>query len=177
MWYLGLGRNTSLRMPKPTIFISHSSREAPAHARVEAIAAGLEPQFDPWLDINSIRFGSLWHSQISEALMGCDAALVLLDAAAVGSRFVAHEISVLCTRAEVEEDFRFFPIILDPQVTPEDLGDGTLGAAQLNALQIWRPSAAELVDNARLAAAIAAKIVAEIGRAGDPDPRNTHRRR
>jgi hypothetical protein len=102
-------------MPRPTLFISHSSREAPAQARVEAIAAALEAQFDPWLDRTGIRFGSPWHPQISEALMGCDAALVLLDRAAVGSKFVAHEISVLCTRAEAEEEFRFFPIILDPR--------------------------------------------------------------
>jgi hypothetical protein len=56
-------------------------------------------------------------------------------------------------------------------VTRADLGDGTLGAAQLNALQVWRPSAADLADNTRLAAAIAAKITEEIGRTGDPEPR------
>jgi hypothetical protein len=158
-------------MPRPTLFISHSSREAASQARVEAIAAALEAQFDPWLDRKSIRFGIPWHRQIDEALMGCDAAIVLLDCAAIGSDFVTHEISVLCTRAAVEEDFRFFPIILDPEVTPAKLGGGTLGAAQLNTLQVWRPSAADLADNAQLAASIAAKITEEIGRTGDPEPR------
>ena len=64
-------------MPRPTIFISHSSREAAAQARIEAIATALERQFDPWLDRKSIRFGKPWHPQIAQALMGCDAALVL----------------------------------------------------------------------------------------------------
>ena len=96
--------------------------------------------------------------------------MVLLDAAAVRSDFVTHEISVLCARVNTEEDFKFFPIILDPGITLARLRKGVLGAADLSALQLWRPNPDDLGDNARLTAAIAAKIAAEIGHAGTPEP-------
>jgi len=159
------------RMPKPSIFISYSSKGPGALPRVEAVAAALEPQFEPWLDRKSLRPG-FWHKQLSEALTYCRAAVVLIDDSARRTRFVAHEVSVLLTRAQVEADFSFFPIIVDPQLTVEDLGDDdSLTPKELDALQIWTPAAADMADDARLAAAIAAKVNGEIGPLGDPDPR------
>ena len=158
-------------MPRPTIFISHSSKGDDALARLEAVAEALDKEFQTWIDRHSLRFGKLWHPQVAEAMASCDAAVVLLDGSAMRSDYVRHEISVVMNRVETEKGFKVFAVILDPKVSRTSLSKKRLRASRVGEMQIWRPNAGELADHTKMAASLAAKIRTEIGRAGSADPR------
>jgi hypothetical protein len=152
-------------MPKLKIFISHSSPKPAKDLRLQSIATALEAaEFVPWYDKRNLGYGKPWYRQVARAMNGCDAALLLLDADALASEYVKHETSVLSNRALTEEGFHFFIVLLDEQISRTSLGQGSLRAARIGEMQIWRPKAEELAENDKLAATLAEKVKMEIGR-------------
>jgi TIR domain len=151
-------------MPRLKIFISHSSPSPAADRRLRAIATALRAEFTPWYDKRDMRYGKPWYRQVAKHMNGCDAALLLLDRNALNSDYVKHETSILSNRALTEDEFRFFIVLLDDQISRTSLGQGSLRAARIGEMQIWRPTAKELAQDNELAASLAEKINIEIGK-------------
>jgi TIR domain len=154
-------------MPVRTLFISHSSKDDPAaQARLKAIVERLEetPGYKAWYDQRDLSFGDQWYPNVANNLAGCHAGLLLLDQPALDSPYVQHEASVLGNRVYTERIwFRLFVVILDPSLSRTKLRDGPLNAARIAEEQIWRPTAAELVDNQTLAIALRKQVEERLG--------------
>lgn len=102
-------------MPSARIFLSHSTREAvPAELR-DALAAALTARgYRVLLDKDVLQLGEHWRQTINRWIGACDAAVVLLSEAALASRYVAYEVSVLSYRAELDPSFVLVPVFIDP---------------------------------------------------------------
>jgi hypothetical protein len=79
------------------VFISHSTSSDEGTARVrDAIATGLEErQYTVLLDVRLQRPGRPWQLKLARFLGECDAALVLVNEAALGSSWVRRETNIL----------------------------------------------------------------------------------
>jgi hypothetical protein len=111
----------------PTIFISHSAKSADDQTYLAAIAAGLEQAgFTVWLDRQNLGAGDDWNLKISNNLVYCQGAVVLVSTQSLGSFYVQHEISNLLLRWRRERDpqtresaFPLCPVLLSDDVKPE----------------------------------------------------------
>jgi hypothetical protein len=99
-------------MPKTRLFISHSSPEAPALTRLTELNAQLSDLgYEVLLDRTFIRSGDEWRNRIHVMLAGCQAAIILLDAAALASPWVLKESTILSWRKDLEgEEFYLHPV-------------------------------------------------------------------
>ena len=78
------------------IFISHTSRSARSRALAVKLHERLEDkQHLPRVDLEDLRSGDLWRNMIDSWIANCEAAIVVLDADALESDWVAHETSLL----------------------------------------------------------------------------------
>ncbi len=163
-------------MPKPKIFISHSSPTPAADRRLRTIVDALSKSFAPWIDQRNVKIGKQWYQQIEKQMKACDAAVLLFDAASLKSDYVRHEVSVLSNRAHTENSFSFFVVMLDEKIVSDGIGKGSLRAARLGDMQMWRPTAKQMASDILLAEALAEEIEAEIGR-GDLERFDPRRQR
>ena len=99
-------------MPKTRLFISHSSPEAPALARLTDLHAQLSGLgYEVLLNRTFIRSGDEWRNRIHVMLAECQAAIILLDAAALASPWVLKESTILSWRKDLEgEEFYLQPV-------------------------------------------------------------------
>jgi TIR domain len=104
----------------PSIFISHSTEKGESAAAVflEQIRDGLSRHYDVFLDLNSIQGGEDWLTKITNHLVYCDAAVLVLSRRALASEFVQFEVSNLLARRKRDLDpqthqplFTFIPVI------------------------------------------------------------------
>jgi len=65
-----------------------------------------------WCD-NDIPIGSLWHKVIQNEIKDCDAAILLVSAKFLSSAYIEYEEFVKFLKRSEENDFIFFPILLD----------------------------------------------------------------
>lgn len=79
------------------VFISHSTSGDPQTAELrDAIEGGLKArQYDVLLDVHIRRLGEPWQLKLATFLGECDAALVLVNADALDSRWVRRETNIL----------------------------------------------------------------------------------
>jgi len=84
----------------PTVFISHSSEGDPfAAAVLDRLQSLMKTKnFEVLVNLTSLRPGHDWERDIERWLDSCDAAVVLLNAKALQSEWVRHEVSVLMHR-------------------------------------------------------------------------------
>ncbi|MGV9558889.1 toll/interleukin-1 receptor domain-containing protein [Streptomyces sp. NPDC003401] len=111
------------------MFISHSTSGDPQTAELrDALARGLEGlNYHVLLDVRIRRPGRPWQLKLAQFLGECDAALVLVNADALGSSWVRRETNILHWRKTLHPEMVVITVLVD--VTA-----GTLAASDLRYL-------------------------------------------
>ncbi len=119
----------------PQLFISHASAEDALSRRLIAeLQNRLAGRFDIRLDQTNLEGGDPWRNELWQWWSECDAAVVVCSEAAVKSRWVLIEVSVLMRRKTVNPNFPVLPLIVAP-ATPDTVKAGLFGDQQLTELQ------------------------------------------
>jgi TIR domain-containing protein len=121
----------------PTIFISHSAKEAEAASVLEALEGDLtDAGFAPWLDRQRLaeQPGVVWRQEIAKALHMCRGAVVLLSPSALESPWVRKETTILAHRHDIAPSFRVLPLLV-AGVGPEDLSSADWEPIAISELQ------------------------------------------
>jgi hypothetical protein len=117
------------------IFLSHSSADAQF---TRALRDGLMEQAGPGLevlvDLETLKPGQPWPSQLHEMMAYCHAGVLLLTKSAVGSAWVLKEATILAWRAALDTNFRLFVVQL-PSVRAEDLRAARFDPVMLDQMQ------------------------------------------
>ncbi len=96
------------------LFISHSSRDTPAKERLrdlaEAIRNAAPGEIEVLYDLEQIEVADDWRKRIAFMLHMCDGAAVLLDDAAIESKWVLAEATFASLRHAYNENFTCVPI-------------------------------------------------------------------
>jgi hypothetical protein len=132
------------------LFISHSSRLRPASADdaeaqanwqlLQDTCKGLNTEYGDKIEIlvdyEGLHPGDDWERRLNEWLAECHAAIILFSRRAIEeSNWVRKEAAILSWRAELEPEFRLFPVLLDQQATPADLEKDFLGTLRITRTQ------------------------------------------
>ncbi|MCX4763659.1 TIR domain-containing protein [Streptomyces sp. NBC_01275] len=101
------------------VFISHSARgDAFAVAVLEKIEEGLRGRaHTPLVDQSDIDPGDEWRPRLVHWLARCDAAVVLLNEAALRSHWVRREVNILMWRRALGAPLLVVPVLLDGLTT------------------------------------------------------------
>ncbi len=101
------------------VFISHSARgDALAMAVLGKIEQGLRARtHTPLVDQSGIEPGDEWRPQLVDWLARCDAAVVLLNQAALDSTWVRREVNILMWRRALGAPLLVVPVLLDGLTT------------------------------------------------------------
>lgn len=101
------------------VFISHSARgDAFAMAVLEKIEEGLRGRtHTPLVDQSGIEPGDQWRPQLVDWLARCDAAVVLLNEAALQSHWVRREVNILMWRRALGAPLLVVPVLLNDLTT------------------------------------------------------------
>jgi TIR domain-containing protein len=141
--------------PKIRVFISHSANSEDVQEGL--VAALKEParvkHFEPLLDKDELRPGDMWRARINLWAGGCDAAIVLLSDAALGSDWVFYEASLLSYRCLGDPSFLVVPVCL-----------GTVDQAKLEASRFHRVLQLADIQAVHGAGRPAADVVSQIVR-------------
>jgi hypothetical protein len=98
-------------MARTRLFISHSSPDAASRQRLDDICTALtQCGYDPLADRAAIQSGDEWRHRIHVMLAECQAGVLLLDPAAIGSPWVLKEATILAWRRDLEPDFHLVPV-------------------------------------------------------------------
>lgn len=100
-------------MSKPSIFISYSHQDErfKDHLSKQLRVLQLEKLLDAW-DDRQIEFGDDWHPRILNAINSATAAVLLISADFLTSKFIAtEEIPILLRRRE-SDGLKLFPVIV-----------------------------------------------------------------
>ena len=98
----------------PKIFVSYSHQDEPWKERIVKHLRVLAPEgLEVW-DDRQIAAGADWEPEITQAITGCDLALLLISADFLTSRFIlGQEVPPLLQRRQ-EQGVRVIPVILSP---------------------------------------------------------------
>ncbi|MEU0204409.1 MULTISPECIES: toll/interleukin-1 receptor domain-containing protein [unclassified Streptomyces] len=101
------------------VFISHSARgDAFAMAVLQKIEEGLRgTSHTPLVDQSGIEPGDEWRPELVDWLARCDAAVVLLNEAALRSHWVRREVNILMWRRALGAPLLVVPVLLDGLTT------------------------------------------------------------
>ncbi|WP_434300360.1 toll/interleukin-1 receptor domain-containing protein [Corallococcus exiguus] len=126
-------------MPRPRIFISHSSKEPAGEQFRDELAQRLRDEgYRVLLDKDEFELSQDWRSTLNAWIGGCDAAVLLVSSAALQSRYVAYEASVLAYRHGNERGrFILIPVYLAP-VTEKQVEESPLEPARIADVQAIR---------------------------------------
>lgn len=132
------------------LFISHSSRLRPAdagddqaqrnwqllQATCKALKGAYQENIEILVDHAGLHPGDDWEHRLNEWLAECHAAIILFSRRAIDeSDWVKKEATILSWRAELDDDFKLFPVLLDQQTTPADLARDFFGTLRINRVQ------------------------------------------
>ncbi|GEN11424.1 TIR domain-containing protein [Myxococcus fulvus] len=119
-------------MTRPRIFISHSGTEPSAVQLRKTLAQRLRDDgYRVLVDEDELKIGEHWRPTINAWIGGCDAAVLLVSSAALESKFVAYETSLLSYRHGSEQGrFMLIPVFLPP-VTMQDVNNSPLEPARI----------------------------------------------
>ncbi|MFJ8108499.1 toll/interleukin-1 receptor domain-containing protein [Streptomyces sp. NPDC096132] len=103
------------------LFISHSSRgDANANAVRQAVQAAAEKScWSVKVDMDALEPGDEWRSVIYHWVADCDAAVILLSAAAMKSTWVRREVNLLLWRRALGSPVTIIPVLLEDISPPE----------------------------------------------------------
>jgi hypothetical protein len=136
------------------LFISHSSAESElAKDAVRALQKRLDGSIEVLYDKDVLDTGDHWRDELWNWWAQCDAAVVVCSRAALDSRWVFIEVTMLMRRYDID-GLPVFPILIDP-VKPADLATALFHDQQFTELQATPWTAATLDAEA---GAMAAKI-------------------
>jgi hypothetical protein len=131
-------------MPHPLyLFVSHSSLDNPRTKAVCDLVADAvlgERQIRVLVDLETLESGQPWPNQLHRMMAECHAAVMLLTANAVRSRWVLKEATILAWRLSLDPTFRLF-VAQWPDVTDADLHRHGFGPLMLD--QIHRVPATD----------------------------------
>jgi hypothetical protein len=104
-------------LPKPVLFISHSTGDRTAGDRVvqvrDALQSRLGPQWDVFLDVNRSQGGAMWRPTILEHIDRARGAVVLFDLRATTRPWVQAEALMFSFRKSLAKSFQFVPVLFD----------------------------------------------------------------
>ncbi|MEV0220070.1 toll/interleukin-1 receptor domain-containing protein [Streptomyces sp. NPDC050704] len=132
------------------VFISHSARgDAFAVAVLEKIEEGLRGRtHTPLVDQSGIEPGDEWRPTLVDWLARCDAAVILLNEAALRSHWVRREVNILMWRKALGAPLLVVPVLLNSLSTGEVK---TAGLEELRPIQFARTARGEEQDAQSLA--------------------------
>ncbi len=114
------------------IFISHSTSEKQLALKLKK---QLEPDFDVFLDSETIRIGRAWLRQMHQWMARCDCAVVLLtDGVLKKPEWVLKEAIAFAWRLDLDPRFLMF-YVLAPGLSAEDFDNTAFRLAGLNETQ------------------------------------------
>lgn len=140
-------------MSKLKLFVSHSSRlddvdhqytrEDHNWALLEATCKAIREQYPEHIEVLVDRDGLIpgddWNHRLNVWLAECHVALILFSRRAIEkSHWVAKEAAILSWRAELNDEFKLIPVLLDGETTPEDLARDFLGVLRIDRSQCIR---------------------------------------
>lgn len=104
------------------VFISHSARgdTYATEVRLQVVHGLRERGYDVLVDAEGLLPGEKWHPRLYEWLLECQAAVVLLNRAALASDWVHREVDILMWRHHFNRSFFVLPAPVG-DVTPEDM--------------------------------------------------------
>src|SRR5687768_3084470 len=99
---------------EPYVFVSYASAD---RARVLGIVDALQSAGIPtWLDQRAIEAGANWGEEITDAIAGCAAVVLMSSAASLASRNVRQEIAVAWKYGKP-----YLPLLLDSTPFPREI--------------------------------------------------------
>jgi hypothetical protein len=139
------------------VFISHSARgDAFAMAVLEKIEEGLRGKsHTPLVDQSGIEPGDEWRPKLVDWLARCDAAVVLLNEAALCSHWVRREVNILMWRMALGAPLLVVPVLLNDLTTGEVK---KAGLEELRPIQFARTAQGDEQDAESLAAEVLARF-------------------
>jgi TIR domain len=131
-----------VKLPPPSIFISHSAKERSAKALLDGLYEAMRTAgLDAFVAEHDIDRGVNYKRKLFRKLFTCRGAIVLLSPRALASPWVHSEVSVLIGRHWQEEGrFMLLPVLV-AGATPEHVKKSPLG--DLNLPDLNAPPAAE----------------------------------
>jgi TIR domain-containing protein len=99
---------------KPVLFLSHSSKDNELVARIKALIEK-DGACKTVLDVHDLQQGQAWRAQLYQWMACCQAGLVLLTEAGIGSDWVLQEATILRARKALEPGFKVF-LVVPPEV-------------------------------------------------------------
>ncbi|WP_328678016.1 toll/interleukin-1 receptor domain-containing protein [Streptomyces sp. NBC_00343] len=133
------------------VFISHSARgDTFASCVLKTIVSrlGQEKNHTPWVDESDIPPGEEWRPVIVDWLARCDAAVVLLNQAALESTWVRREVNILMWRRALGAPLLVVPVLLGGLTTADVK---MAGLEELRPIQFARTRKGEQEDAETLA--------------------------
>ncbi|MYS84173.1 toll/interleukin-1 receptor domain-containing protein [Embleya scabrispora] len=140
-------------VPRPRIFISHSTRAKPGQvccrcldAR-DALVQQLEAEgFEAVYDKDFLRSGDAWQQEIAIELHGSQATVLLLSRHALDSANVGYEASIADGRRRADARYRFLALKL-PDVQRAELAESALKAIHIGEVDMCDWADDEIVGN------------------------------
>jgi hypothetical protein len=121
---------------RPTLFISHSSLESELAKRLIAeLRVRVQEKLEVLLDAEVLDGGQRWRDELWTWWSECDAAVVICSEAALQSRWVMIEVSILMRRKRINAAFPILPLLVHP-VVPGDLKQSLFHDQNLEELQV-----------------------------------------
>lgn len=125
-------------LPKPRIFISHSSHEPEAETVRNALVKCLKPDFDVKIDKELLKGGDDFREEIFHWINRAHGAVILFSSSALSSSWVKTEASILAWRRALDKTaFKLVPVLLSP-VTRSDIEAKEFSPMRLSTLQLVR---------------------------------------
>jgi hypothetical protein len=124
------------------VFISHSSRgdERAASVREQLRERLKTMKWDVKVDTDALHAGVEWRGQLYSWLADCDAAVILLNKAALESPWVQREVNILMWRQALGAPLTVVPVLL-PDVEVAQIGKSAI--SEVTSLQLVRPAPGE----------------------------------
>lgn len=149
-------------MPVPLVFVSHSAKDPEAVRASRRVLKALEAaNMKPLIDEREIELGDEWRRKVFHMVLECHAAVILLSADALSSKWVVFETAALALRKHVDPGLLVIPLLLASvsranveasQLSPIDLNKleqvsgRELGASLRRITSRLRPLCAQLAD-------------------------------
>ena len=140
-------------MPRPKVFISHSSKTPETTAFLDQVYVALKQHgsgqsFDVFLDREEIYTGEEWHKKILNNLCTCDAVVLLLSEAALASPWVRQEAAFSAIRRFGDPSLKLVVVIIDDTVSVQKIEQCEFlgGVARLHDVQFTTKAPNDIIE-------------------------------
>ncbi len=145
------------------VFLRYAQKSPRAEETLEKIKAAVVANgWVPVVDIWDARPGTDWRRELVVGLADTHAGVILFTEEALSSFWVLQEASVMSFRCDLNKDYRFIPVLIEP-MTPDRVKEHRFSDVALNHLQ-------QIKGNPD---AIAASVAAALGKTADVGEHDT----